>query len=277
MPTNGSVGTLTFSPRYIGQVEDAARARAVRPPPLPRAVRAVPVALPAARIAEREHRHVPRLRRLLAVVRARQPGDARLRLPAPRPDRGQRRGPSLHRPLLPGRLQGHPQRRRRRPVRATPSPSRAGRTARRTSCSSAGTSRARACSTCSRPTGSCARWATTTGSWSWARAAGARGAPIRRDARPPGGRVPRPRVRGREGAALPDGRRLRLAGDRRRIVRHRAARGDGRRRPDRGLDIHGYKGVVRRGREGLLVPPHDPASCRPRSAGCSTTRGCGPR
>ena len=23
-------------------------------------------------------------------------------------------------------------------------------------------------------------------------------------------------------------------------------------------DIHGYKGVVRRGREGLLVPPHDP-------------------
>ncbi len=23
-------------------------------------------------------------------------------------------------------------------------------------------------------------------------------------------------------------------------------------------DIHGYKGVVRRGREGLLVPPHEP-------------------
>ena len=50
-PTNGSVGTLTFSPRYIGQVQRDARARAVRPAPLPRAVRAVPVARPAARIA----------------------------------------------------------------------------------------------------------------------------------------------------------------------------------------------------------------------------------
>ena len=49
-----------------------------------------------------------------------------------------------------------------------------------------------------------------------------------------------------------------LAGDRRRIVRHRAARGDGRRRPIVASDIHGYKGVVRRGREGLLVPPHEP-------------------
>ena len=39
----------------------------------------------------------------------------------------------------------------------------------------------------------------------------------------------------REGAALPDGRRLRGAGDRARIVRDRAARGDGRRRADRRL------------------------------------------
>ena len=141
----------------------AARARAVRPAPLPRAVRAVPVAVPAARVAQRQHRDVPRLRRLLAVVRARQPGHARPRRPAPRPDRGQRRGPPLHRPLLPGRLQGHPQRRRRR--RGSPARSRspAGRTARRTSCSSAGTSRARACSTCSRRTGSCARPATGRG------------------------------------------------------------------------------------------------------------------
>ena len=57
----------------------AARARAVRPAPLPRAVRAVPVAVPPARVDERQRRHVPRLRRLLAVVRAREPGDARAR------------------------------------------------------------------------------------------------------------------------------------------------------------------------------------------------------
>ena len=43
-----------------------ARARAVRRPPPARAVRPVPVALPAARIAQRQHRDVPRLRRLLA-------------------------------------------------------------------------------------------------------------------------------------------------------------------------------------------------------------------
>ena len=48
-------------------------------------------------------------------------------------------------------------------------------------------------------------------------------------------RVPRPRVRRREGPAVPDRRRLRLAGDRWRVVRDRAARGDGRRRPDRRL------------------------------------------
>ena len=94
-----------------------ARARALRPAPLPRAVRAVPVAVHAARIDERERRHLPRLRRLLAVVRARQPDDARPCRPPPRPDRGQRRGPPLHRPLLPGRLQGDPERRRHRPLR----------------------------------------------------------------------------------------------------------------------------------------------------------------
>ena len=91
------------------------------------------------------------------------------------------------------------------------------------------------------------------------RPAGARGAALRRDARPAGCRVPRPRVGRREGAALPDRRRLRLPGDRRRIVRHRAARGDGRRHARScARDIHGYKGVVRRGREGLLVPPREP-------------------
>ena len=102
---------------------DAGRG-AVRPAPLPRAVRAVPVAVPAARIHERQRRDVPRLCRLLAVVRARQPGHARPCRPAPRSHRGQRRRPPLHRPVLPGRLQGHPQRRRcaalrqRRPDRA---------------------------------------------------------------------------------------------------------------------------------------------------------------
>ena len=143
--TNGSVGTLTFSPRYISQVRRPAGARAVRPPPLPRAVRAVPVAVPAARVDERERRDLPRLRRLLAVVRARQPGDAGLRGAAPRPDRGQRRGAPLHRPLLPGRLQGHPQRRRHPPLRQRgPDRALAGRR-RPTCCSSVATSRARAC------------------------------------------------------------------------------------------------------------------------------------
>ncbi len=71
--------------------------------------------------------------------------------------------PPLHRPLLPGRLQGHPQRRRRRPLPARRAArALAGRDA-RTSCSSAGSSRARACSTCSRRTGSCARPAASAG------------------------------------------------------------------------------------------------------------------
>ena len=77
MPANGSVGTITLSPRYVSQVRDAARARAVRRPPLPRAVRAVPVARHPARVEEREHRDLPRLRRLVAGLRVRQPGDAR--------------------------------------------------------------------------------------------------------------------------------------------------------------------------------------------------------
>ena len=85
-----------------------------------------------------------------------------------------RGGAPLRRPLLPGRLQGHPERRRRRPLPAGRARSRAGRTAPGTSCSSAGSSHARACSTCSRRTGSCARPAATAGSW-WS-AAGRRSA-----------------------------------------------------------------------------------------------------
>ena len=48
VPTNGSVGTLTFSPRYGELVSDDARPRALRHPAFPRAVRAVPVAPAAA-------------------------------------------------------------------------------------------------------------------------------------------------------------------------------------------------------------------------------------
>ena len=161
-----------------------ARARAVRPAPLPRAVRAVPVALPAARVDERQRGDLPRLRRLLAVVRARQPGHARPRGAAPRPDRGQRGRAPLHRPLLPGRLQGHPQRRRRpalrrrgpdrplagrhaepavrRPARAAQGPA---RPARRRSASCARPATTRACSSWARGRRSAKRGAT------WPRAA----------------------------------------------------------------------------------------------------------
>ena len=134
----------------------AARTRTVRPAPLPRAVRAVPVAVPVARVAQRQRRDVPRLRRVLAVVRARQPGDGWLRRPPPWPDRRQRGRAPLHRSVLPGRLQGHPERRRRAPVRRAPCRSPAGRTACPTCCSSGGSSRARASSTSSRRTASCA-------------------------------------------------------------------------------------------------------------------------
>ena len=74
VPINASVGTLDLLAALPLADRRDARARAVRRAPLPRAVRAVPVAVPAARIAERQHRDVPRLRRLLAVVRVRQPG-----------------------------------------------------------------------------------------------------------------------------------------------------------------------------------------------------------
>ena len=93
-----------------------------------------------------------------------------------------------------------------------------------------------------------------------------------------GGRVPRPRDRRREGPALPDGRRLRVAGDRRRVVRDRPARGDGRRRADRRLGhprLQGRRPARSRG-------PARPAARaegagRWRSAGCWPTRTCGPR
>ena len=144
---------------------------------------------------QRQHRDVPRLRRLLAVVRARQPGDGRPRGPAPRPDRGQRRGPPLHRPLLPGRLQGHPQRRRHR--RASPSAVPIARWQDGTpNVLFVGRHEPRKglldllkAHRILRRTGYEHRLLVV-----GSRAAGARGAPLRRDARPPGGRVPRPRL-----------------------------------------------------------------------------------
>ena len=103
--------------------------------------------------------YAPALRARAGSCLGRWPGPARA-------DRGQRGGPALHRPLLPRRLQGDPE--RRRPGTASPTPSRspAGRTAARTSCSSAASSPARACSRFSRRTGSCARAAASAGSWS---------------------------------------------------------------------------------------------------------------
>ncbi len=111
VPTNGSVGTLTVSHRYGHLVQE---------------------------MLERErfdviHFHEPFvpflslqvLRRSRAVNVATfhaysgwspsyefgQADDGPLRAPPPRPHRRQRRGAPLHRPLLPGRVQGHPQRR----------------------------------------------------------------------------------------------------------------------------------------------------------------------
>ena len=209
---------------------------------------------------EREHRDVPRLRRLLAVVRVRQQGDEGRGGPAPRPDRRQRRGEALHRPLLPGRVQGHPERRRRRRASSAPSRSPAGRTA-RSNLLFVGRFEPRKgllellkAYRILRKTGCDCRLLVV-----GHRAARHGGAALRRDAPAAGRRVPRPGQRRGEGPALPDGRRLRLAGDRRRVVRDRPARGDGRRaRRSSRRDIHGYKGVVRRGREGLLVPPREP-------------------
>ena len=111
----------------------------------------------------------------------------------------------------------------------------AGRTAPRTSCSSAGSSPARACSTCSRRTASCAARAPTAGCSS--SAAGRRSA--RRGATsPPGASAASSSwvgSRRREGPAVPDRGRLRVAVDGSRVVRDRPARGDGRRCADRRL------------------------------------------
>ena len=96
-----------------------------------RSCRSCPLAT-ASRVAERQHRarstptagFVPR-------VPVRQPRScAPMRPGSTAGSRSVGRGPPLHRPLLPGRLQGHPQRRGCRAFTSARSPSRAGRTGR---------------------------------------------------------------------------------------------------------------------------------------------------
>ena len=130
MPANGSVGTITVSPRYVSQVRE---------------------------LLERErfdvlHFHEPFVPFLsLVILRESKsvnigtfhayggwspayefgsPGDEGLRRAAPRPDRRLGGRAPLHRPLLPGRLQGDPQRRGRGPLPARRARSPAGRTGR---------------------------------------------------------------------------------------------------------------------------------------------------
>ena len=163
MPTNGSVGTLTFSPRYIGQVRQLLERERFdllhfHEPFVPflslfllRESRSVNVATfhayagfsPSYELGSRVMRgYAARLHGRIAVSAAARhfidrffPGDYK---------------------VIPNGVDVA------RFAAAVPARPLAGRHA-RTSCSSAATSRARACSTCSRPTGSCARPAPATG------------------------------------------------------------------------------------------------------------------
>ena len=126
-------------------------------------------------------------------------------------------------------------------------------------CSSAGTSRARACSSCSRPTASCARPAAT------AACSSSAPGPLGREARR---YVATRRLQGVEFLGrVSDAEKAQLfrtadvyvspatGGESFGIVLLEAmAAGT----PIVASDIHGYKGVVRRGREALLVPPREP-------------------
>ena len=139
-------------------------ARAVRPAPLPRAVRAVPVALPPARVAERQRRHVPCVCRVLAVLRARAAGSCAVT------PRGCTAGSRSAPPRATSSTASSRATTRSSRTASTSAGSpprchcRAGRTARRTCSSSGGSNPARASSISSRRTGSCARPARATGS-----------------------------------------------------------------------------------------------------------------
>ena len=237
MPANGSVGTVTVSPRFVSQVRDAAGARAVRRPPLPRAVRAVPVARAPARVAERQHRA-----RSTRTAAGRRPtssaagrwaatpsastAGSRCRRPRATSSTATSRATTrcipngvdidrFRRAVPLSRWQDgtreHPVRRavrapqgRARPAQGVPDPAQDGpRVA--GCCSSAAARR------------SARRGATSP-------PAGCGGVEFL-------GRVSDDGAR----PAVPDRGRLRLAGDRARVVRDRAARGDGRRRADRRL------------------------------------------
>ena len=259
VPTNGSVGTLTFSPRYLGQVRRMLDREQFdllhfHEPFVPflslfllRESQSVNVATfhayagfsPSYELGSRVMRgHAARLHGRIAVSAAARhfidrffPGDYKVipngvdvpRFAARRPDR----------PLA-GRHAQHPVRR-------------------------AVTSRARACSTCSRPTGSCARPATGT------RLLMVGSGPQEREARR------YVATRGLQGVEflgrVSDAEKAQLfrtadvfvspatGGESFGIVLLEAmAAGT----PIVAADIHGYKGVVRRGREGLLVPPREP-------------------
>ena len=107
---------------------------------------------------------------------------------------------------------------------------------------------------------------------------GARGTALRPDPPAARRRIPRPGQRCREGPAVQDRRRLRFTGYRSGIVRDRAARGDGRRRADRVLAIstatRASSGVAR---TRCSSSPTSPRSWRPRSPDCWATQSCASR
>ena len=258
VPTNGSIGTLTVSHRYgqlVAEMLDRERFDIIHfhEPFVPflslqilRHSKAVNVATfhaysgfsPSYEFGQR-------------MMKA-------LRQTAPRAHRRERRGAPLHRPLLPGRVQGHPQ--RRGPARSSRAchPSRAGATASPTSSSSGASRTARGSCTCCAPTTSCAWRASAAGCWWWA-------------TDPQLGEVRRYIASRRLGG-------VELLG---RLSEHDKARAfataDIYASPATGQesfgivlleamaagvpivcsDIHGYKGVVRRNEQAVLVPPRD--------------------
>ena len=117
VPINGSIGTLTFSPRYISQVRELLERE--RFDVLHFHEPFVPF-LSLFLLRESQSVNIATFHAYAGFSPSYELGsrvDEGPRRAAPRPDRGQRRGAPLHRPLLPRRLQGHPQRRRHPAVR----------------------------------------------------------------------------------------------------------------------------------------------------------------